>query len=554
MKVVRQCSKASMILYFNLILWEKIFMMVLRSYLIFVMISVFTAGTAQALTEASFDVKNPKNQEMNKKCITCHLKENKSLVLQWENSAHAAAKEGQVGCFTCHAADKGYELGYEHEGAFIKAVLSPRDCAKCHEPEAREMAQSHHATAGEIMASLDNMLAEVVGGMPSNKGNMASGCWQCHGSVVSLKRDKDGKPMRSKTDAPQMDYNTWPNSGIGRINPDGTKGACNACHSKHSFSASRARQPENCGKCHLGPDHPQKEIYEESKHGIAYFTAEKTNSPDGMNIMKDGSWVLGDDYHTAPTCSTCHMGSFIKLNGAVAKNSHNVGDRISWNLRAVVSSKLNRVTFTDKTVTDITGDLPPRAGQTATSKSYVREGDKLKKIISEKTIQSVVSWKQRRTNMQEVCKSCHGVNQAQNFYRQLDDVVMLYNEKFAKPGVELVNMLKKDEIWKNTGFQNKLGFTWFEIWHHEGRRARMAAAMFAPDYTHWHGMYEIARNFYHDFLPEVQEMADHAGKGETYRTHIKELLAKPEHLWIKTGGSAETMKLIEEENKLRYNQ
>jgi len=156
--------------------------------------------------------------------------------------------------------------------------------------------------------------------------------------------------------------------------------------------------------------------------------------------------------------------------------------------------------------------------------------------------------------MQEVCKSCHGVNHVRDFYSQLDDLVNLYNDKFAKPGLALVKMLKKDGIWENTGFQHKIGYTWFEIWHHEGRRARMAAAMFAPDYTHWHGLYEISRNFYHEFLPEVQELADHAGKGEKYRKHIKELLAKPEHLWIKTGGSAETMKLIEEENKLRYNQ
>ena len=55
------------------------------------------------------------------------------------------------------------------------------------------------------MASLDNMLAEVVGGMPTNKANMASGCWQCHGSVLALKRDKDGNILRSKTDAPQLD-------------------------------------------------------------------------------------------------------------------------------------------------------------------------------------------------------------------------------------------------------------------------------------------------------------------------------------------------------------
>ncbi len=527
-------------------------MYLLRSAFVVLLLGVFVAGTAYGLTQESYDVKNPKVIEINKKCITCHLKENKSLVLQWENSPHAAAKEGPVSCYNCHAAEKGDELGYMHEGAFIKAILTPNDCQKCHVPETAQMAVSHHATAGEIMASLDNMLAEVVGGMPTNKANMASGCWQCHGSVVALKRDKDGKPLRSRTDAPQMDHNTWPNTGIGRINPDGTKGVCNACHSKHSFKASTARQPDNCGKCHLGPDHPQKEIYEESKHGIAFFAAMRGPGRNAMNIMKDGKWVLGEDYYTAPTCSTCHMGSFVKLNGAVAKNSHNPGDRISWNLRAVISKKLNRVTFTDGTVTDITGDIPPRAGQKAKTKTYVREGDKLKKIVAEKTIKEVVPWQQRRAMMQEVCKSCHGVNQIRDFYKQLDDLVNLYNEKFAKPGKTIVGMLKKDGIWKMSGFQHKLGFTWFEIWHHEGRRARMAAAMHAPDYVHWHGMYEIAHHFYHKFLPEVQELADHAGQGEKYNKHIADILAKPEHLWIRTGGSAETMKLIEEEQKLRY--
>ncbi len=525
-----------------------------RWFLISILVSVLTWGTAFGLTQESFDVKDKKVQEMNKKCITCHLKENKSLVLQWEASAHAAAKDGQVGCYNCHAAEAGEAVGYMHEGAFIKAILSPTDCGKCHEPEAKQMGISHHATAGEIMASLDNMLAEVVGGMPTNKGNMVSGCWQCHGSIVAMKKDQDGKPLRSKTDAPQMEHTTWPNSGIGRINPDGTKGVCNACHSKHAFKASTARQPENCGKCHLGPDHPQKEIYEESKHGIAYFTSSKGSGPEGMNIEKDGAWVLGDDYYSAPTCSTCHMGSFVKLNGAVQKNSHNVGDRISWNLRAVVSSKLNRVTFVDDTVADITGDIPPRPGQKAMYQSYVREGDRLKKTVVEKSIKSVVSWKERREAMQGVCKSCHGVNHVKDFYAQLDDLVHLYNDKFGKPGAELVSMLKADGIWENSGFQHKLGYTWFEIWHHEGRRARMATAMFAPDYTHWHGLYEVSRNFYHEFLPEVQELADHAGKGEKYKKYIADLLARPENLWIKTGGSAETMKLIQEQNKLRYNQ
>ncbi len=100
-------------------------MYLIRSAFIVFILGIFAAGTALATTQASFDVKNPKNQEMNKKCIMCHLKENKSLVLQWENSPHAAAKEGQIACYTCHAAEKGDELGYMHEGAFIKAILTP---------------------------------------------------------------------------------------------------------------------------------------------------------------------------------------------------------------------------------------------------------------------------------------------------------------------------------------------------------------------------------------------------------------------------------------------
>ena len=28
-----------------------------------------------------------------------------------------------------------------------------------------------------------------------------------------------------------MDPKTWPNTGIGRINPDGSEGSCSACHS-----------------------------------------------------------------------------------------------------------------------------------------------------------------------------------------------------------------------------------------------------------------------------------------------------------------------------------
>jgi hydroxylamine dehydrogenase len=104
-------------------------------------------------------------------------------------------------------------------------------------------------------------------------------------------------PRRKGRPTPQ----TWPNTGIGRINPDGSLGSCSACHARHSFSSAQARTPDTCGKCHMGPDHPQLEIYNESKHGILYRAKIKE-----MNL-ESKKWVVGVDYTAAPTCATCHM-------------------------------------------------------------------------------------------------------------------------------------------------------------------------------------------------------------------------------------------------------
>jgi len=334
-------------------------------------LGLFVAGSALATTEQSKNTQDANVKALNVKCINCHLKENNSLVQQWRHSPHAAAQDGQIGCYNCHAAAPGDELGYKHEGAFIKTILSPLDCQFCHEREVKEMVNSHHATAGEIMASLDNVIGEVICSMPVTKADAVNGCWQCHGGIIKIERDKNGKPLHRESGAVMIDYKTWPNTGIGRLNPDGSKGSCMACHSKHSFRSSVARQPENCGKCHLGPDHPQKEIYQESKHGIAYYSAVREGGANGMNILKNGSWVLGKDYYTAPTCSTCHMGSYVKLDGGIAQNTHNVGDRISWTLRPKVSVKLNRAIFADGTVADIPGDIAPQIGQKATFKTFI---------------------------------------------------------------------------------------------------------------------------------------------------------------------------------------
>jgi len=310
--------------------------------------------------------------------------------------------------------------------------------------------------AGRILGSLDNVLAEVVEG---NKGMLTpgfpegvsasavNGCWQCHGAPIKVSANG------------RLDPATWPNSGIGRINPDGSEGSCNACHVRHEFSAAQARFPDTCGKCHLGPDHPQKEIYEESKHGIAFFSHQKE-----MNINSP-KWIVGEDYWAAPTCATCHMSA--TRNQAV---THDVGARISWNNRPTISVRPE--------VADAKMGLPG----------------------------ADIPWQVRRANMQDVCSSCHERQWIDNFYTQYDNLIELYNQKFAKPGAALMALAKP--LLKPVAFSNKLDFTWFELWHHEGRRARHGASMMAPDYTHWHGMYEVARRFYSEFVPQLQDLID----------------------------------------------
>ena len=333
---------------------------------------------------------------------------------------------------------------------------------------------SHHASAAKILGSQDNLLGEVVEGPAAAE----SGCKQCHGSIVKVLAE--GK----------LDPGTWPNTGMGRLNPDGSNGACSACHSRHSFSVAQARQPENCGKCHLGPDHPQKEIYEESKHGIAYYG----NIP-AMNLG-NSKWVVGEDYWAAPTCATCHMSATRDL-----PLTHEIGGRISWTLRPAISEKVD--------------------------------------AQAKKAGKAVKPWEARRADMQKVCANCHAESFVAGFYQQYDSVVELYNEKFAKPGAGLMSLLReKGLVTVDVDFDDEIEWTWFYLWHHEGRRARHGAAMMAPDYTQWHGFYEVADRFYQALVPQAREIAEHAvasgkqAEGEAVLAYLDEVLRRDEHKWF----------------------
>lgn len=424
--------------------------------------------------------------EQSKQCIACHKERSPALYQQWGQSKHF---RGNVGCFECHTATAGEPDAFSHYGQTIAILVTPKDCSRCHSKEVEEFAASRHSKAARILGSLDNTLAEVVEGNHGMKSAAhpqgvsaaaVNGCWQCHGSEVKVL--PEGK----------IDPTTWPNSGIGRINPDGSEGSCMACHARHSFSAAQARYPDTCGKCHLGPDHPQKEIYEESKHGAIFFA-----NVNHMNL-DNAKWVVGEDYWNAPTCATCHMSATRKQ-----QVTHDVGLRISWNNRPEISIRPE--------VADAKMGLP---------------GGK-------------IPWQTRRANMTDVCISCHDVQWVGNFYTQYDALIELYNTKFGQPGKDLYTLAKP--LLSPVQFSNQLDWTWYEIWHHEGRRARHGASMMAPDYTHWHGTYEVSKKFYTEMVPEIETLAEKfrtdtdpakAKAAEALKAKLDEVLNNEDHKWF----------------------
>ena len=96
-----------------------------------------------------------------KSCVDCHGESTPGIVDHWKTSTHAATG---VGCVGCHQAQEGDADAYAHYGELIATVVTPRDCSACHGDVVAEFAKSHHAAGGNILASLDNFLAETVEG------------------------------------------------------------------------------------------------------------------------------------------------------------------------------------------------------------------------------------------------------------------------------------------------------------------------------------------------------------------------------------------------------
>ncbi len=355
--------------------------------------------------------------EISARCINCHEKKGLApkMITEWKASKHAVVG---TGCIECHEAkpDDFDAFKCPESDILIGKHPTPNDCAKCHEEQVAEFGNSKHGVA-QIMMALKGPDRNVFEPTISTK----HGCEQCH--------------------------------NIGNYWPDGSIGECDACHSKHRFSLVQARKPETCGECHIGPDHPQIEMYLESKHGNIY-----TANGDEWNW----NYKSGDPPpFSAPTCATCHMSATITSG----KATHNVSERLSWESQAPFSVRTQE-------------------------------------YWGKKT------WQEKREGMLGVCYQCHSKSFADRYLLTADLVNLQYNEiweetiRWAKL-LRKYNVIKTDVLefdgqaqtsWPKEGYDEEIEHSIYRNWHHEGRRFRFGAEMMGADYTQWHGIWEVQEN------------------------------------------------------------
>lgn len=387
-----------------------------------------------------------------KSCVECHAEKTPGIVADWKNSRHAHVG---VSCTDCHSvpADSpmaGKEVHPKDSKNHVSMLVSPKTCAKCHDKEVDEFLKSGHSRGAVQMYAKPGMvkLMHHFEGADHPEFKLApevTGCVQCHGSIIKL--DDNNKPVKE----------SWPNYGIGNVYPDGGIGGCKACHSGHKFSIAEARKPAACASCHLGPDHPDIEIFNNSMHGHIYNAESDkwnfTSAPD--------TWDVPD--FRAPTCAACHMSGVGETT-----STHNVSRRLKWNLWAPRSEL--RTGGYETAPYEYWKTNTPNVGNAKTGNPNGPEA--------------------ARAEMKLVCKACHSTLHTDNFFAMADQHVQLYNVYFDE-AKKMLDELKAKNLLEADPWSDEFQEIYYHLWHHEGRRMRQGAMMNAPDYAHWHGVFEV---------------------------------------------------------------
>ena len=345
-------------------------------------------------------------------------------------------------CAECHAR---LQYSVVHEYEMSAHARKGVNCLDCHQPAANQDKMDHHGfviakhlTAGNCRSCHEGIYQEFL------RSRHAAPSWAAVHGAAGLSKEQvafseqfqPGGANRPPNALVAPEGNSAVNSGceqchaIGKPNDDGTIGTCTECHSRHTSSVALARLPSTCGQCHMGPDHSQIEIYSESKHGVM-FAAQR-------NLLKldaDPRTLTTRDMFV-PTCATCHMSG---INGL--KVTHNPSDPLSWYLADQISTRRP-------------------------------------------------NYMQAQINMKQVCTQCHTQTLIDSVYKQADAVVASTNQK-VQDAKNIMDGLHKDGVLTGQAFSQPIDFTFFNLWHYDGRTSKHGAFMGGADFVQWHGNYEL---------------------------------------------------------------
>ena len=429
-------------------------------------------------------------------CIDCHSTYHPGIVADWNRSRHAntsvqaalqlqglgrkvssaqvpeALRNTNVGCAECHTLrGEAHADTFEHNGHQIHIVVSPDDCATCHAEERQQYADNIMAMAHTNLA--DNALYNdlertILGKMELKAGRMmippademtrAEACYYCHGTRLALA----GKDLR-ETDAGELEFPVikgWPNQGVGRINLDGSRGACTSCHTRHQFSIEVARKPQTCRECHSGPDVPAYKVYITSKHGNLYSS---NNSQWDFNAVP---WTVGKDF-TAPTCAVCHVSLVVDDSGeVVSQRTHRMNDRLGWRLFGLIYAHHQPKSPDTTMIRNKSGWPLPTDLDGTPAGTFLIGPDEAK---------------ERRQAMQRTCLACHGTSWVRGHFARLDNTVATTNHQ-VRTATELMETVWQKGYARNQAkggslFDEAIERRWCDAWLFYANTTRFVSAM-----------------------------------------------------------------------------
>jgi len=421
-------------------------------------------------------------------CILCHAKVTPGIVAAWLHSKHAQVtvreawskpplereisslppKEFQdyvVGCYECHGLNPDIHPDtFDHFGQRVHVIVTPNDCKVCHAAEVDQYQRSTkaHAYYNLVKNPVYMMLvkaANLVGKEAGGEAAMNVTCFKCHGTKVTVVGWITVKWQNVVIKVPKL--SGWPNHGVGRVNPDGSLGSCEACHPAHSFSIAVARSPYTCAQCHLEPDVPGFNVWMENKMGNIWLVEHKQYN------LTHVPWVVGVDFRV-PSCAACHFSLLVDPQGnVIVHRTHNVDERIYVRLFGAYAHPTPKHGATWKIVNADGLPLP-----------YTLDG----RFATEYLI-SPEEQKARKETLMRICKACHVTTFVENHFKELDKIIEETNKAMRYITSLLLKAYKKKLADPSYLFDEHIERMWLEAWLFYANSIRYGTAMAGPDYT-----------------------------------------------------------------------